>query len=221
MEIVVTGRHVNVSDRLREYVAEKLDKVTQLEPRMQRVEVLVSHETNPRQSKTSERVEITCRSKGPVIRAEACHDDRQAAVDLATDKLMERLRRAHDRRKVHRGRKAPVSVAEATAGLQAPEPVLDGDSTTDDGPDLFGAVGNSPIEVREKVHVSAPMTLEAALREMELVGHDFYLFHDSETDRPSVVYRRRGWSYGVLHLEAAADGAPTPEPATAGQGARG
>ena len=201
MEIVVTGRHVTVSDRLREYVTDKLSKVSQLEPRMQRVEVLVSHETNPRQAKTSERVEITCRSKGPVIRAEARHDDRQAAVDLATDKLLERLRRAHDKRKVHRGRKSPVSVAEATATLQAP-PVVETEASDDDTPDLFGAVGNSPIEVREKVHLSAPMTLEDALREMELVGHDFYLFHDSETDRASVVYRRRGWSYGVLRLES-------------------
>jgi ribosomal subunit interface protein len=201
MEIVVTGRHVTVSDRLREYVTDKLSKVSQLEPRMQRVEVLVSHETNPRQAKTSERVEITCRSKGPVIRAEARHDDRQAAVDLATDKLLERLRRAHDKRKVHRGRKSPVSVAEATAALQAP-PVVETEASDDDTPDLFGAVGNSPIEVREKVHLSAPMTLEDALREMELVGHDFYLFHDSETDRASVVYRRRGWSYGVLRLES-------------------
>lgn len=202
MEIVVTGRNLTVSDRLREYVNGKLAKVTQLEPRMQRIEVLVTHEPNPRQAKTSERVEITCRSKGPVIRAEARHDDRAAAVDLATDKLLERLRRAHDRRKVHRGRKSPVSVAEATAALQAPltsEP----ESADDGAPDLFGAVGNSPIEVREKVHTSPPMTLEEALREMELVGHDFYLFHDSDTDRPSVVYRRRGWSYGVLHLETA------------------
>lgn len=205
MEIVVTGRHVNVSDRLREYVSEKLDKVTQLEPRVQRVEVLVSHEPNPRQAKTSERVEITCRSKGPVIRAEARHDDRQAAVDMAVDKLMERLRRAHDKRKVHRGRKSPVSVAEATASLAADPAPESADEGQQDGPDLFGAVGNSPIEVREKVHSSAPMSLEDALREMELVGHDFYLFHDSETDQPSVVYRRRGWSYGVIHLAADPD----------------
>lgn len=206
MEIVVTGRHVNVSDRLREYVSEKLDKVTVLEPRVQRVEVLVSHETNPRQAKTSERVEITCRSKGPVIRAEARHDDRQSAVDLAVDKLMERLRRAHDKRKVHRGRKSPVSVAEATASLaQADESTEPVSATAEDAPDLFGAVGNSPIEVREKVHSSEPMTLEDALREMELVGHDFYLFHDRDTDRPSVVYRRRGWSYGVIHLETEPD----------------
>lgn len=201
MEIVVTGRHVNVSDRLREYVTDKLSKVSQLEPRMQRVEVLVSHETNPRQAKTSERVEITCRSRGPVIRAEARHDDRQAAVDLAAEKVLERLRRAHDRRKVHRGRKAPVSVSQATADLRATQPP-EMPSSADETPDLFGAVGDSPIEVREKTHSSPPMTLEEALREMELVGHDFYLFHDSETDRPSVVYRRRGWSYGVLHLES-------------------
>ena len=70
--------------------------------------------------------------------------------------------------------------------------------------DLFGAVGDSPIEVREKVHQSRPMTLEDALREMELVGHDFFLFLDSETGQPSVVYRRRGWAYGVIHLEVAA-----------------
>ena len=65
----------------------------------------------------------------------------------------------------------------------------------------FGAMGESPIEVREKVHASAPMTLEDALNQMELVGHDFYLFHDSDTGQPSVVYRRRGWSYGVIHLK--------------------
>ncbi len=204
MEIVVTGRHVTVSDRLRDYVESKLGKVTQLAPRMQRVEVLISHENNPRLAKASERVEITCRSKGPVIRAEACADDRQAAVDMATDKLLERLRRAQDRRKVHRrGRKGPQSLAEAGPLLTAPVPETTpgADGVDGEAPDLFGAIGNSPVEVREKVHASSPMTLEQAVREMELVGHDFYLFHDSDTDRPSVVYRRRGWSYGVLHLE--------------------
>lgn len=201
MEIVVTGRNVTISDRLREYVDVKLAKVPQLEPKMQRVEVLVRHETNPRQAKESERVEITCRSRGPVIRAEASHDDRQAAVDLATDKLMERLRRAKDRRRVSRGRRTPQSLADATA---MPPPPVQQQPTEPDGeesPDLFGAIGDSPIAVREKVHRSRPMTLEEALRDMELVGHDFYFFHDSDNDRPSVVYRRRGWSYGVIHLD--------------------
>ena len=79
------------------------------------------------------------------------------------------------------------------------------------------AEGDSPIEVRTKVHATAPMALDQALYEMELVGHDFYLFHDSESDRPSVVYRRRGWSYGVIHLDVDEGAAPSSEavPATA------
>lgn len=198
MEIAITGRNVNVSDRLRDYVESKLSKVPQLDPRVQRIEVMVSHEPNPRQAKVSERVEITCRSKGPVIRAEASHDDRQAAVDLAAEKLLERLRRAHDKRHVRRGRRR-TSVAAATADLT--EPLLDQPAQELQEQDQFGTIGDSPIEVREKMHESAPMNLAEAVRRMELVGHDFFLFHDVDYDRPSVVYRRRGWSYGVIHLE--------------------
>lgn len=200
MEIAITGRHVNISDRLREYVDTKLSKVSQLDPRVQRIEVMVSHEPNPRQAKVSERVEITCRSKGLVIRAEASHDDRQAAVDLATDKLLERLRRAHDKRNVRRGRQRR-SVADATAGLTEPLVPAEAEPSTQEGTDQFGSIGDSPVEVREKVHESAPMSLAEAVRRMELVGHDFFLFHDADNDRPSVVYRRRGWSYGVIHLD--------------------
>lgn len=199
MEIAITGRNVNVSDRLRDYVESKLSKVPQLDPRVQRIEVMVSHEPNPRQAKVSERVEITCRSKGPVIRAEACHDDRQAAVDLAADKLLERLRRAHDKRNVRRGRRR-TSVAAATADLTEPLST-DLPAEQQEGTDQFGTIGDSPIEVREKMHESTPMNLAEAVRRMELVGHDFFLFHDVDYDRPSVVYRRRGWSYGVIHLD--------------------
>ena len=140
------------------------------------------------------------------IRDRASADDRYSALDLAMDKLMERLRRRNDRRRVHRGHRTPESVAHATSRLeQAPAFTDEPSGATDtaasiDSEDRFG---DSPIEVREKVHASPPMTLEQALHELELVGHDFYLFHDSETDRPSVVYRRRGWSYGVIHLDVA------------------
>ncbi|KRE37691.1 30S ribosomal protein S30 [Janibacter sp. Soil728] len=218
MEIAITGRNVNVSDRLREYLDTKLSKVPQLDPRVQRIEVMVSHEPNPRRAKTSERVEITCRSKGPVIRAEAGHDDRQAAVDLAVDKLLERLRRAHDKRNVLRGRRR-TSVAEATATLTEPLATDLPPEDFADEPDPFGTIGDSPIEVREKVHESAPMPLAEAVRRMELVGHDFFLFHDSDNGRPSVVYRRRGWSYGVIHLDVqdqveapTVNGTPVEEP---------
>lgn len=204
MEIVVTGRNMQVSDRFRAHLDDKLAKVPQLAPRVQRVDVVVTHEPNKRQAKACERIEITCHVKGPTVRAEACLDDKYAALDLAMDKLMERLRRAHDKKRVHRGRHAPESVAQATARAV---PSLDGASGEHahegetEEQELFGALGNSPIEVREKVHASTPMTLEEAVNEMELIGHDFYLFHDSDTDRPSVVYRRRGWSYGVIHLD--------------------
>jgi ribosomal subunit interface protein len=195
VDIVVTGRHTTVSDRFREHIAEKLDKVQQLAPRTRRIEVVISHEPNRRQSKACDRVEITCHIKGPVVRAEACQEDRYAALDVALEKLLERLRRKHDRT-VHRGRKPQESVAAATAFVPSENDATEGAEAQDDGP-----FGDSPIQVREKVHTSSPMTLEQALREMELVGHDFYLFHDIETDKASVVYRRRGWSYGVLHLD--------------------
>lgn len=205
MEIAITGRNVNVSDRLRDYLDTKLSKVPQLDPRVQRIEVMVSHEPNPRLAKVSERVEITLRSKGPVIRAEASHDDRQAAVDLASDKLLERLRRAHDKRNVRRGRRR-TSVADATADLTEPLSVDLPHEEEQEGTDQFGTIGDSPVEVREKVHESAPMNLAEAVRRMELVGHDFFLFHDVDNDRPSVVYRRRGWSYGVIHLDVQSSG---------------
>jgi hypothetical protein len=139
-------------------------------------------------------------------------------LDIALDKLFERLRRASDRRRVSRtGRRVPESVAQATGRL-VPEagggPEAGALAASDQAADAhgpegaFGAVGESPIEVREKVHASAPMTLEDALNQMELVGHDFYLFHDSDTGQPSVVYRRRGWSYGVIHLKVDAADAP-------------
>jgi ribosomal subunit interface protein len=207
VEIVVTGRHVQVSDRFRQHLDDKLAKVPQLAPRVQRLDVVVTHESNRRQSKSCDRVEITCHVKGPVIRAEACADDQYGALDVAMDKLLERLRRANDRRHVpHRGRHVPVSVGQATAQLVAEASVSDGPpsdtSPADDSP--IPAEGDSPIEVRKKVHATSPMTLEQALYEMELVGHDFYLFHDVDIDRPCVVYRRRGWSYGVIHLDVTA-----------------
>ncbi len=205
MEIVVTGRHVQVSERFRRHLDEKLAKVPQLAPRVQRLDVVVTHEVNKRQAKGSDRVEITCHVKGPVVRAEASADDEYGALDIAMDKLLERLRRDHDRRRVHRGRRAPESVAQATARLDAATALSDASAgaaaTAGDDLDLIGADGDSPIEVREKIHASMPMALDQALYEMELVGHDFYLFHDKDTDQPSVVYRRRGWSYGVIHLD--------------------
>ena len=200
MEIVVTGRHTEVKERYRRHLEEKLAKVPQLAPRIQRLDVVVSHESNPRQTPVSERVEITCIGKGPVVRAEAAAEDPYVALDLAYAKLLERLRRAHDRKLVHRGRHAPESVASATARVSPPAPEHNGAQPDGVQPD-DEALDESPLQFRTKVHRATPMNLDQALYEMELVGHDFYLFVDVESGRPSVVYRRRGWEYGVLHLD--------------------
>jgi len=208
VEIVVTGRHVQISERFRRHLDDKLSKVPQLAPRVQRLDVVVTHEVNKRQSKSCDRVEITCHVKGPVVRAEAIADDKYGALDIAMDKLLERLRRDHDRRRVHRGRRVPESVAQATSRLDENPLSLSGQAAGAAGSpadqedaNILGVDGDSPIHVREKIHATTPMGLDQALYEMELVGHDFYLFHDKDTNQPSVVYRRRGWSYGVIHLD--------------------
>ncbi|MGN8245999.1 ribosome hibernation-promoting factor, HPF/YfiA family [Cellulomonas soli] len=197
MEIVVAGRHTEVSPRYRAHLEQKLEKVTQLAPRAQRIDVLVSHEANPRQAGSSERVELTVVDRGPVIRAEACADDRYAALDLALGKLLERLRRTRDRRKDHRNH-TPLTPVDVRPPQAAQEPEVA--PTSDDGA-VETTLGDSPVVIREKVHQAQPMTLDDALYEMELVGHDFFLFIDIETAQPAVAYRRRGWSYGVIKLD--------------------
>ncbi len=221
MEIVVTARHTEVPADFRRHMAEKLAKVEQLAPRAHRLEAAVSHEPNRRQADACERIELTLRGKGPVVRAEASAADLPSALDQAVERLMERLRRAADRRKVHHGRHGlptlrvgpgavalPVDGAAVVpvdgAGGAVPDEVLAAVAVSTD-PDAAVvrteyALGESPVVIRDKVHVAAPMSLDDALAEMELVGHDFFLFVDVTTGCPSVVYRRHGYSYGVIRL---------------------
>ena len=274
MDITFKGRHTSVPERFRRHASAKLAKLEKLDQRAIRIDVEVSRERNPRQADRSERVELTVRSRGPAIRAEAAADDRYAALDLAFAKLEGRLRKMAERRKARRSdmsvRSADVLAAVAAAPgaldgttllseiAEAPEragtrgraarvgerrangrgrqadvatpedldrPVFSSDvagagarvgdvssdaiggSAADGGTamDATGVVpiqmeGDGPLVVREKFHVSRPMTLDQALLEMELVGHDFYAFHDKECGKFSVVYRRRGYDYGVIRL---------------------
>jgi ribosomal subunit interface protein len=215
VDIVVKGRNVEVPDHYRVHVADKLAKIERYDHKIIRVDVELFHERNPRQSDHCQRVEITCVSRGPVIRAEACAKDFYAALDAAIAKLDTRLRRAADRRRVHRGRHAPVSVAAATAGLPVADsgdaPLLGGTATATatatrvNGaePALDEYEDDQPWHIaREKVHPAEPMTLDDALHNMELVGHDFYLFLDKESGRPSVIYRRKGYDYGIIAIDA-------------------
>ncbi len=232
MEIIVRGRHITVPPRFRQHAAAKLAKLEKLDQKAMRVDVEVSEERNPRQSDRRERVELTVRSRGPAIRAEAAADDRYTALDLALAKLEAKLRRASDRRKARHGDfgtvRSPALLGTLTeAGSAAPAPQAPAVGTAISAaaaPAPAGVNGNGPVPpraaahegesrlvpiqmegdgpliVREKVHAATPMTIDQALLEMELVGHDFYLFHDSECDRFSVVYRRRGYDYGVIRL---------------------
>jgi ribosomal subunit interface protein len=176
-------------------VAEKLAKVERYDQKIIRADVELQHERNPRQNGSCQHVEITCRTRGPVVRSEACAEDFYKALDIAAERLERRMRQAADRRRVHHGRRTPRSVAEETAELvEFAVPAVNGsadEAMEDDGP---GRV------VREKVHPARPMTVDDALFEMELVGHDFFLFSDKETGQASVVYRRHAYDYGLIRL---------------------
>jgi ribosomal subunit interface protein len=245
VDIIFKGRRTDVQERFRRHASAKLGKIGRLDSRANRIDVEISTERNPRQSDRRERVELTIRSRGPVIRAEAAADDRYAALDRALAKLEARLRRLADRRKgrhsaspAERGAAlrpvpaadgqpvsaGPGSVPGAAGSRRArrvpgPRPALDGppdpQSSAAAGADDVIPIqmeGDGPVVVREKFHAATPMSIDQALLEMELVGHDFYLFRDDACGHPSVVYRRHGYQYGLIRLieTAGADAAREP-----------
>ena len=214
MDITVVARNAEIHPNFREYVEEKVSKITLFYPRAQRVDVELTHERNPRQADTAERIELTVYGKGPIIRAEAESGDRYAAVDIAAGKLFERLRRLRDRAKDHRRRyshemdeveflEEPAPVEEtieeaAPLKLRSAEDLKVGEAREEQ-------LGDTPILVRQKVHEAEPMAVDEALNQMEMVGHPFFLFIDKETKQPCVVYHRHGWTYGVLRLNTTTD----------------
>jgi ribosomal subunit interface protein len=230
LDIVFKGRRTGVPERFRQQAEIKLAKIEKLDQKVIRIDVEISKERNPRQSGRRERVELTVRHRGPAIRAEAAADDRYAALDLALAKLESRVRRANDRRNARNCDHASVRLmAPATLPLEEPltegpaasqpervapssdgggwepPPMADGQGMPDsveigDGVVPIEMEGDGPLVVREKFHPAEPMTIDQALLEMELVGHDFFLFRDAGCGKPSVVYRRRGYDYGVIRL---------------------
>ncbi|NMN00378.1 30S ribosomal protein S30 [Bifidobacterium sp. DSM 109958] len=215
MEIVVTGRHTQVKQRFRDVVESKMNRVTTIAPDAQRAQIVLTHEGNPSQADTAKRVEITIIAGRTVVRAEASSTDEFSALDMALDKLTLRLRRTRDRRKDHRrGYTNPVPV---DLGVVTPEPQAEEPEEAEEEPNNSPAaavasdlgpgesvevqVGDTPIVIRRKLHIAEPMSIDEALYEMELIGHDFFLFVNKETGRPSVVYHRHGWSYGVFEID--------------------
>jgi ribosomal subunit interface protein len=231
MDIVVKGRNVEVPEHYRVLVTEKLGRLERYDRKLLHFDVELFHEPNRRQHKSCQRVEITTRVRGQAVRAEACAADFYGALDCAVSKLESRLRRMHDRRRVHYGRRSPASVGQATAGVlpdvtprpaefdarssaQIATPVaLLEEAEPDEHDHRYYGDARIPTPrfdedegyrpghvVRSKEHPAKPMTVDQALYEMELVGHDFYLFADADSGQPSVVYRRIGFDYGVIRL---------------------
>ncbi len=232
MDIVFKGRHTDVLEKFRKHATGKLEKVVEkLDSKTIGVDVEVTAERNPRQSGRKERVELTIFTRGPVIRAEAAAEDRFAALDMALAKLEARLRRACDRRKPRNSGIGVIPAGSVPLTRTAPENQVDNkmadaaaapaDATgpvNGVAPEAEVALdnrvpiamdGEGPLVIREKFHVACPMTIDQALFEMELVGHDFFLFTDTTDGLPSVVYRRRGYQYGVIRLVE--EEVPAPE----------
>ena len=211
MDIVVKGRNVEVPEHFRVHVAEKLARSERYDPKIIRVDVELSHETNRRQQKPCQRVQITVASRGPAVRAEASAENFYAALDAAVTKVETRLHTLHDRRRDRQHGRTPIGAVAATPDeILAGEPATNGsrtavleddrDEATDE--DRWAAEDAGPGQiVRIKDHPAEPITVDTALLQMELVGHDFYLFNDAETGVASVVYRRRGFDYGLLRLK--------------------
>jgi len=232
MKIQVKGRNVAVTDALQEYAHEKLGKVQRLlrERRIDevsRLELELMVEKNPAIPNNNV-AEATIFTGGPVIRAREASDDMYAAIDLVTDKLQRRVKKYHDKRhhKTHHkyatekaglvvaveeaaaavatGEVSPAEVAEvaavaaaatnghATAATAAPTETM-----APVGEDDHGSV------VKVKRFPMKPMSVEEATLQLELVGHDFFVFRNADTDATNVVYRRRDNHYGVIMPEPA------------------
>jgi len=207
MDIAIVGRHTKVNDDMRGRIATKMEKLSALAPLATRAEVHVVHERNPKLSTDAERVEITLHGRA-VVRAEASAEDRVAALELATIRVIEQLRKLHERRAHrHQGKADMATFAMAdmtTAQASAAESEVESVEAWDGQPASSVReipLDGTPIVIRSKVHAADPMSVSDAIDQMELVGHDFFLFLDSDSGMPSAVYRRRGWTYGVIHLD--------------------
>ena len=214
MDITLAAHNVAIPERFRDYVSEKSDKVVALGDRGKTLQVKVSRENSSRGPASEDVVELTVIGKGPVIRAEARSNDKYVAFDQALDHLLTRLRRAKDKRMVHHGRQRQESLSELSASgfsdidvTPASVEVLRSVATGSipvvaEGTQEASEEGDTPVVIRRKVFPAQAMSAEEALDHMELVGHDFFLFMDSESAAPSVVYQRKGWDYGVISLQS-------------------
>ena len=177
MRLQVKGKNVEVSDSLKLYAQEKLGKLDKHLNDAARLELELAVEKNPSIAE-SQIAEGTIWTKGPVLRARESSPDMRASIDMLVEKLERQARRYHDKRRPRSGaRTSSVAVAEPTPTLQDEE---------------------SPVIVKTKQFAVKPMTPEEAVLQLELIGHDFFVFQNAETSDVNVVYRRRDGDYGLI-----------------------
>ena len=201
VDVSYIARNLTLAEGFREHVAARAERLETLIGGDAALEVKATKAWRRRHSEETVSVELTVRGARDVVRAEAEADDKIAAFDLAATRLAERLRRLRDRRKDRRQGRAPGASRGAeevpfVPPLELPEAAGAAEAEDTDAPE-----SGTPVRIRHKAFPATPMTVDEAVDAMELVGHDFYLFQHAETGVPSVVYRRRGWSYGVIRLD--------------------
>jgi ribosome hibernation promoting factor len=176
MRLQVKGRNVEVSPSIREYAELKLGKLERQLSDLTRVELELAVEKNPSIA-ANQVAEATIFTKGPVLRARESSGDMKASIDQLTEKLLRQVKHYRESRYGRRrGRE--------------PEPIPTGGAMSDDGAE--------PQIVKTKQFAVKPMSAEEAVLQLELVGHDFFVFQNADSDDVNVVYRRRDGGYGLI-----------------------
>lgn len=184
MKLVIQGKNIDITDSLRDYVDQKVKKaVSHFQNLTTEVDVHLSIEKNPRIT-SSQAAEVTIYANGTVIRAHETSESMYASIDLVADKIARQLRKYKEKRFTKKA---------ATSAKDAPVPVMPiADIDTDREPELPSDV------VRMKYFAMAPMAVEEALEQLQLVDHDFYMFLNADSGEINVIYERNHGGYGLI-----------------------
>ena len=194
MKLVVQGKNIEITDAIRTHVHQKIEKATaHFKTLINKVDVCLSVENNPRIA-PNQSAEVTLYLNNAVIRAEESSESLYASIDMVTDKITRQLRKYKDKRR-HQDHTS-VRPTDVDATLSAP------DITPGSSPDISEVLNHPPAlpaeVVRTKYFAMPPMTVEQALENLELIGHDFYMFRNIDTDEINVIYERNHKGYGLL-----------------------
>ena len=192
MQLQVSGRNLDITEPIREYAERKLARIERHLTEDTRVDLELAIERN-RSISANQYAELTVWTKGPVLRAHESANDMYAAIDLAVDKLDRQVRRYRERRRHWR----PHHQAR---GVDALLPLSDADEAEAVEADANGSEPALPIPtvVKTKRFNMKPMHPDEAALQLELVGHEFYVFLNAESDAVAVIYRRRDGNLGVI-----------------------